>query len=155
MAEFLPQTRNAVRAVIVRGHSLLVQRKVYKSGEVRFTLPGGAPEVGETLEQGLRRECHEEIGVEIDVKQLMHVADYYKVRESTPPSFRHQIEFIFRCDVPGDYVATNGSKPDKHQQDVLWMDLESDNVELLFPESLNRILQNNFAESAVYLGLID
>ena len=153
--EFLPQTRNAVRAVILRAGLLLVQRKVYCGGEVRLTLPGGAPDIGETLEQGLRRECREEIGAEVDVQDLMHVADYYKQRDSVPRTMRHQIEFLFRCRVPSDYVAANGSRPDKHQQDVLWLDLESASADLLWPDSFHRILRNDIAESPVYLGLID
>ncbi len=155
IVEFLSQTRNAVRAVIRRGDSLLVQRKLYGSGEVRFTLPGGAAEVGETLEQGLRRECLEEIGVEIEVQRLMHVADFYKHRDTVPLTMRHQIEFLFRCQVPSNYVAGNGSKPDKHQQDVVWLDPASESAELLWPESLQRILLKDFAEAPVYLGLID
>ncbi len=152
---FTPAVRNAVRAVILREGRLLVQRKVYENGDVRFTLPGGGSEVGETLEEGLRRECVEEIGVAVDVQDLMHVADYYKPRDTTPPTMRHQIEFIFRCDIPDDYVAANGRNPDKHQQDVLWLDLASESATLLWPESLQQILKNDFDESPTYLGLID
>ena len=49
--------RNAVRACIRRGDEILVQHKKYEDGSSRFTLPGGAVDPGETLADGLIREC--------------------------------------------------------------------------------------------------
>ncbi|EMI56282.1 hydrolase, NUDIX family [Rhodopirellula sallentina SM41] len=156
-ADFSPVMRNAVRAVIFRDGMLLVQRKVYENGEVCFTLPGGGAEVGETLEDGLRRECVEEIGADVEVRDLVHVADYFKQRDTLPATRRHQIEFLFLCDVPDDYVAANGRSPDKHQQDVTWLDLASESADLLWPQSLQQILKRDTeaSDAPTYLGLID
>ncbi|QDT04005.1 hypothetical protein K227x_23910 [Rubripirellula lacrimiformis] len=155
IADFCPQKRNAVRAVILRDNMLLVQRKVNRGGNVRLTLPGGGSKTGETLQQSLHRECKEEIGADIEVHRLMHVADYFKKRRTNPPTVRHQIEFVFRCSVSDTYIASNGIRPDKNQQDVLWLDLDSQMVDLLWPDSWQRILQDDFAKAPVYLGLID
>jgi ADP-ribose pyrophosphatase YjhB (NUDIX family) len=149
------QVRNAVRAVIVRDDAILVQRKEYPDGRVRYTLPGGKPNPGETLEQGLRRECLEELGSSIEVIELLHVAEFYKSRDTDPPSQRQQVEFLFQCRVPATYVAANGCKPDKRQVDVVWLPLGDDSRRDLFPPSLTRILTCDPSESRVYLGLID
>ena len=115
MDTLIPGIRNAVRAVIVRGDSLLVQQKLYEDGSGRLTLPGGAPDLGETLEAALRRECAEELGAQIRVFELLHVADYFKPRDSDPPTRRQQVEFLFRCEVPdsdrGPERAKTGQAP--------------------------------------------
>ena len=152
--EISPGVRNAVRAVIVRGEAVLVQRKRYESGEIRFTLPGGAPETEETLEEGLRRECREEIGVDIEVGALMHVADFFKPRQTDPPSCRHLVEFLFRCEVPSTYEASNGPRPDRHQVGVEWLPLSGIEKSPLFPDSFRSLLSHPSANHRVYLGLV-
>ena len=116
-----PGIRNAVRAVIVRDNSVLMLRKWDDQQAFRYALPGGAQESGETLAAALRRECLEEIGCEVQLGPLLLVADYFKRRNSEPPSYRQLIEYLFRCDVPSDYQPQNGSRPDKHQLGVAWM----------------------------------
>ncbi len=152
MTSFLPTIRNAVRALILQNGQVLMQHKVYEDGQEKFTLPGGAPNVGETLHEGLRRECAEEIGSDITIKELMHVADFYKERETLPVTHRHQVEFIFRCHVPATYIAQNGPHPDKHQRDVVWISLDELQNKPLFPKGLSDILSKDF--SPTYLGLI-
>ncbi|GAA5150689.1 NUDIX domain-containing protein [Amycolatopsis dongchuanensis] len=57
-----------VGAAIVRGGSLLVQQRAYPPEVAgRWELPGGRVEPGETEPEALRRECVEELGVEITV----------------------------------------------------------------------------------------
>lgn len=148
-------SRNAVRAVVMRDDALLVQRKEYEHGWFKYTLPGGAPDPGETLEAGLQRECQEEIGTTVEIIELMHVADFFKPRDTDPPSRRQQIEFLFRCRVPDDYVARNGSKPDPHQVDVVWLSLGDRTATHLYPGRLRHILTRESYRSRVYLGLID
>ena len=65
-----PDIRNAVRAVIVKDQQILVLRKQYPSGEVRYALPGGGQEPGETLEAALHRECREEIDASVTVEAI-------------------------------------------------------------------------------------
>jgi ADP-ribose pyrophosphatase YjhB (NUDIX family) len=65
--------RAAVRALIVDDseHTLLV-KFVFPSGIVAWALPGGGLEHGETPEDGLRRELHEELGL-TDVEIGPHI----------------------------------------------------------------------------------
>ncbi|MFK5891722.1 MAG: NUDIX domain-containing protein [Pseudomonadota bacterium] len=147
-------TRNAVRAVIIRDRKLLVQKKLDGS----FTIPGGAPQADETLEQGLIRECNEEIGTQVIVKELVYVADYFKPRESTPPTIRHQIEFLFICSVDKTYKAKNGPSPDKRQVDVQWIGFDNLEQQRFVPASLIepiKQLNNHYDKNLpTYLGIV-
>jgi len=153
MENLTPDIRNAVRAVIVRNDQVLLLKKTGGDRGVRYALPGGAQDLGETLAQALERECLEEIGTAVEILDLMNVADHFKARETDPPSTRHMVEFLFRCDVPDDYVARNGIKPDKSQIDVVWVNLANLATMRLYPESLSHCLPDSILrETAVYLG---
>jgi ADP-ribose pyrophosphatase YjhB (NUDIX family) len=153
MAILTPGIRNAARALIIRDERLLLLRKDGGDRGERYALPGGAQEHGETLQDALERECLEEIGVKVMVRDLLHVADWFKPRDTVPPSTRQLVEFLFACDVPGSYEARNGHRPDKHQVDVVWIDLEQLSNVQLFPRSLSTYLTNcPNSRHGVYLG---
>jgi ADP-ribose pyrophosphatase YjhB (NUDIX family) len=156
MDNLTPGIRNAARAVILRDGEILLLRKSGGSGGERFALPGGAQDLGETLEQALNRECREEIGTEVEILDLLHLADYFKPRDTDPPSTRHLVEFLFHCRVPADYTPRNGHRPDKHQVGVLWQPLESLGEINLLPSSLaGHLGRVDAADRSVYLRTID
>ncbi len=144
----LPGIRNAVRAVITRNDSILLQRKIDANGTERYALPGGAQEQGECLQDALQRECEEEIGTGVEIIDLIFVGDYFKPRQTNPPTTRQLLEFVFACTVEIDYQARNGPRPDKHQVDVVWVPinnlteinlLPADYIELLMMRDQPRI----------------
>lgn len=148
-----PDIRNAVRAVIVKDQQILVLRKQYPSGEVRYALPGGGQEPGETLEAALHRECREEIDASVTVVGLRHVADYFRPRECDPQQIRHLVEFLFECRVEPDYQPSIGPEPDSHQTGVVWLSLDSAEMQALHPRGLIPFLQGHCPCGAnAYLG---
>ena len=155
MNDLLPGVRNAVRALIIdNGNILLLRKDGYPKGE-RYALPGGAQDLGETLAQALNRECLEEIGTEVRIQGLLHVADWFKQRETEPPSTRHLVEFLFLCDVPGDYQPCSGHHPDKHQVEVLWKPLTDLPDIRLLPQSLAEHLAGYpGGRERIYLGTL-
>jgi len=58
----------------VGGRVLLVKRR-FEPLAGRWSLPGGALEVGETLAEGLAREMKEETGLDVDVGPVVDVFD--------------------------------------------------------------------------------
>ncbi len=103
----------------------------------------------------LQRECIEEIGTTVEIGQLLHVADFFKARDTDPPSTRHVVEFLFRCTVPDGYVARSGAKPDRSQIGVAWMDRAALASAPLFPPSPSHWLPLSFDQGAdVYLGTL-
>lgn len=156
MQNLLPGIRNATRAVILRDEHILLLRKQGGGQSDRYALPGGGQDSGETLQQALNRECQEEIGTGVEILRLIHVADYFKPRDTDPPSTRQLLEFLFECRVPSDYIATNGHHPDKHQVEVVWMALAELPHIAIFPRSLAAYLKQTAQQPApVYLGEID
>jgi ADP-ribose pyrophosphatase YjhB (NUDIX family) len=151
-----PTIRNAVRAVIIRDGCILLIRKEYEDGSQRYALPGGAMTPEETLVTALKRECAEEIGTEVEVMSLLHVADWFKPRDTEPPSTRHLVEYLFTCNIDEDYMPRNGHHPDSHQVEVVWIELDRLDTLPLWPQAmadiLPRIPQQTFR---VYLGTID
>ena len=156
MDNLLPDIRNAARAVIIRNEQLLLLRKEGGGKPERYALPGGGQDTGETLQQALVRECQEEIGTTVSVGKLLFVADFFKQRDSSPPSTRHVLELMFQCSVPGDYMPSSGHHPDKHQTGVVWMPLDDLERIQLFPASLGRHVMNALQGGIhPYLGVID
>lgn len=152
----LPDIRNAARAVIIRDEQLLLLRKEGGGKPERYALPGGGQDTGETLQQALVRECREEIGTTVSVGKLLFVADFFKQRDSSPPSTRHVLELMFRCSVPDDYAPTSGHHPDKHQTGVVWMPLGELGRLELYPVTLGRhVMAALEGDTGPYLGVID
>lgn len=59
-----PRLRRAVRALLISDDAVLLVRFVFPSGIEAWALPGGGLEAGETSTDGLRRELHEELGLD-------------------------------------------------------------------------------------------
>jgi len=156
MESMVSPIRNAARALIRRDNNILLLRKDGYEGGERFALPGGGQDLGETLEQALNRECMEEIGTRVEIRDLVYVADTFKPRDTLPRSTRHLVEFLFACTVPDGYIPVNGHHPDKHQVEVVWARLDALADMPLYPRSLAPYLADS-SESAgtVYLGTID
>lgn len=68
---------------------VLLLKKTY--GNKGWSLPGGSVEPGETIHQGLFRECPEELGVE--VQDVVLTGFYYHSNLNTQAG-------IFRCSIP-------------------------------------------------------
>ena len=68
----------AACAIIRKNDEVLLAKKIEKPHpaglEGKWHFPGGVVKPGETLEEALRREMREEIGIEIEINELIGVA---------------------------------------------------------------------------------
>jgi ADP-ribose pyrophosphatase YjhB (NUDIX family) len=152
MIELMPPIRNTPRAVIIQDGKILLLRKDGDDRGERYGLPGGAQELGESLREALIRECIEEIDGAVTVGTLIHVAEFFKLKDTIPPTRRHLMEFLFLCTLPDDYTPHSGQQPDKHQVEVIWRDLEVLPSLVLYPEYLTDALTMIGDGTSTYLG---
>ena len=89
------EERRAVRAILLtpRTEVLLMRLRSPETGQRFWVAPGGGLEAGESVEQGLRRELREELGLEIDeigpvVWQRHHTFNWRGRRISQREEFR-------------------------------------------------------------------
>lgn len=60
-----------VAALIIKDNKLMIcQRPAFKARPLLWEFPGGKVEENETREQALKRECKEELDIEIEVSEL-------------------------------------------------------------------------------------
>ena len=64
-----------VGAVVLDGDRVLLVKRGHAPLKGHWSLPGGAVEIGETLEQGVAREVLEETGLTIEVGPIVEVLD--------------------------------------------------------------------------------
>jgi len=95
---------------------LALRGRKAKNERGKWEIPGGAVEFGETLEQAIMREVKEEMGIEIHVKQLLHVADHILEEEG-----QHWVSPTFICEIISGELGIN--EPEKCER-LDWFSIE-------------------------------
>ena len=62
-------------ACVFRGDRVLLIRRAHEPSKGRWSVPGGAIEIGEAIHDAVRREIREECGIEIEVVKVINAAD--------------------------------------------------------------------------------
>lgn len=147
--------RITVRAVIIQNDKILLIKKDSLSEGIRYTLPGGALESGETLHQAVIRECVEEINTPVEAYDVLHIADFFIPKLKPEPYTRHQLEVLIQCQVPAGYSPNSGPEPDKHQVGVEWVSVNELVQHTISPNFFAELLINlHTQEHNVYVGLV-
>ncbi|MEL0231628.1 MAG: NUDIX hydrolase [Hyphomicrobiales bacterium] len=85
---------SAVAGVIVHNQNVLLVKK--NAADNIWSFPGGAVELGETLQNALIREVYEETSIEVDVLRLITNSDVIRVDDKN--DFRlHYVLSIYEC----------------------------------------------------------
>ena len=130
-----------VRAIIIDTDRILLIHRV-KVDDSYWVIPGGAVESSETHEQSLKRECLEELGVDI----VMH--NLFLQRPCDKPEISGHQEFFYLCDVVGGQIGT-GEGPEfqagthyKGEYRIEWVSLKDLPKINLKPEEVkNKIVE--------------
>ena len=83
--------------VFIEGRVLLIKRR-FEPLAGRWSLPGGALELGETLAEGLAREMKEETGLDVNVGPVIDVFDRI-TRDDQGRARFHYVLVDFLCSV--------------------------------------------------------
>jgi ADP-ribose pyrophosphatase YjhB (NUDIX family) len=70
----------AQKVIICKGDTVLLVRDPREVLEI-WELPGGRLNVGELPETGIKREIQEELGVSIELQDIIHIAQFLQVSE--------------------------------------------------------------------------
>lgn len=146
--------RTAARALIIHEGKLLTIKMRDKTG-IFYILPGGGQRHGETLREGLERECLEEIGTPVEVGELLYVREYIGKNHEFRHAHRafHQVENVFRCLLPNPDGIGPGSEHDKKQVGVEWIPLEELQDRRFLPEVIKPYFtKSGFEPGTNYLG---
>jgi len=79
-----------VGAVVLDGDRVLLVKRAHEPLKGEWSLPGGAVDVGETLEEAIRREVREETCLEVEVGPIVDVLD--RIRRD--PAGRVQFHYV-------------------------------------------------------------
>lgn len=141
--------RTASRALLIQdGHVLAI--KYRENDEVFYALPGGGQETGESLHRNLRRECQEELGIDVKIGELMFVREWLDKERHV-----HQIEFIFECSSYTKIGAVHSAVPDGSQIGIEWLPIADILSHHIYPLEMREHLHNlvvGQTKTAVYLG---
>ena len=146
--------RNAAKAVIIESGRLLVIECRDEQG-LFYLLPGGGQRFGETLPEALRRECREEIGVDVEVGPFLLMREYIGAHHewAAEDSDAHQLEFMFECRIKDGQRPQPGAVLDQWQTGIDWLPLERLSRRRIYPRILGKILPDSAAElTDPYLG---
>jgi|GEM_PF-216506 len=129
--------RVAARAMIIEHGRLLVMNYRDEKGHWCVT-PGGGIHKKETLKVGLAREVAEELGLELEVGDIVYVRELLgssaKVLHGGISEDTHQLEVFFRCKRLNEPAL--GATPDHYCTGYEWAPLEELPLRHLFPEGL-------------------
>lgn len=101
---FEDQFRLSSHAVITDDHGrILLLKQTY--GDLRWGLPGGALDLGETVHEALHRECIEELGCEVEILYLSGIYYHSAVNSQA---------FIFRCQLPREATIALSDEHSEH-----------------------------------------
>ncbi len=150
------RVRPSVKALVVRDEQLLVTVNTDESG-LFYLLPGGGQEFGESLVEALRRECREEVSLDVEVGELVAVRDYIGAHHEFAAwdSHYHQLELIFSASLAPGAEPVFGSTGDTFQTGVRWLPLADLDAAPLYPAVLKTWLRLDADRRPVYLGDIN
>ena len=140
------QIRNAAKALIIRGDKMLAI-KISDGKEEWYIMPGGGQDVEELLPEAACREVAEELGLEVEVKDVAFVI------EGVHGENFHRVDLVFLCEYKGE-IENATLHSDTNQGGYDWLDIKTLNTTPLYPSKLRRQIMNlhEGKEYKVYLG---
>jgi len=138
--------RNAAKALIIKNDKMLVI-KINDGKEEWYIMPGGGQDAEELLPDAVCREVAEEMGLRVEVKDLVFVIEGLHGEDF------HRVDLVFLCEYKG-IIENAIIQSDTNQIGYDWIDIKTLNTAPLYPSKLRRQIMNLHEGKAyrVYLG---
>ncbi|MCB2056058.1 MAG: NUDIX hydrolase [Geminicoccaceae bacterium] len=135
-----------VGVVVVRGDRVLLIRRGKPPRQGQWSLPGGAQELGETVEEAGRREVLEETGLHLERVAPLTVVDLIDRDEAGEVRFHYTLVDLVASSVTGEPQAAGDAA------DAVWVSFD-DAARLPLWNETHRIL--GMARTRLHEGLFD
>jgi mutator protein MutT len=126
-----------VGAIIIRGEEVLLAQRGKEPRYGEWSIPGGAVELGEKLEEAITREVNEEVNVAVRIGEVVEVLD----RIFRDPAGRVQYHYVL-VDFLCQHLSGEGS-PSSDALEMKWVHL-SEVSRYCLPERTKRVIQKAF-----------
>ena len=140
------EIRNSAKALIIK-NGKMAAIKISDGKEEWYIMPGGGQESEETLPEAVCREVAEELGIEVECKELLFVIEGVRGENF------HRVDLIFACEYIGE-LPNAELHSDTNQVGIEWLDISVINTLPLYPSKLRRQIMNYYEGKPhkVYLG---
>ena len=122
-------------AILIQNKSLALMER-HRDGRHYFSFPGGGVDAGETPEQAVVREAHEELGIHVKVIRL--AAEIW---------FNGRQQFFFLVEQTGGTFGTGAGEefasdrdPARGTYDPIWMPLEQVTAQNVLPKQVAELV---------------
>lgn len=126
--------RMAARALVLAKGKILFSKCQDNEG-IFYTLPGGGIEKNELAKETAFRECLEETGYAVLVKELVLTKEFIKKMPHIPAwnDGIHQIELVFKCQIDTSIPKQEASHQDVYQISLEWIALSELHKHRIYP----------------------
>ena len=108
-----------VGAVVVRDGKALIIKRAHEPRKGEWSLPGGLLELGESLQDAVRREIKEETSLDIDVGPVIETFD--RVHRDDAGKIRYHFVIVDYVCWPADRDAAQEPVPGSDADGVAWV----------------------------------
>ncbi|MFC1920752.1 NUDIX hydrolase [Chloroflexota bacterium] len=126
----------SVGVCVFKGDKVLLIQRGNQPSKGKWSVPGGAIELGETIQETAKREIAEECGIDIEPGKILTVSNHIVPDEEGRTQFHYTVIYLL-----ADYV--NGeARPGSDAVDVRWT--ESSEMDSL---DMNPVVRDNMLEA--------
>lgn len=142
-----------VRAIIYQNGKLLAVKHRHENGKAvaYYAVPGGGLDPNESLQQGLKREIVEELGVEPVVGRLLFTQQYHTIRKG----FDEELELFFAIENVDDFESLDISATSHGSAELAVCEYVDPREVEIFPRFLSTIELSAYFSDTLPVLVVD